>query len=333
MTKALPDRIGEIVPPLLARRWTVADIPDQTGITAVVTGANSGLGLRTAEALAAKGAHVVMACRNELKAATALEQVSAAATGPKPEVLPLDLADLTSVRRAADHLDVRGAPVDLLINNAGVMALPRHLRTADGFDAQFGTNHLGHYALTGRLLPALLRSPNPRVVTVSSIAAWGGMINWLDPNWRIVYLRWLAYSQSKLANLLFTAELDRRARATGTNLTAVAAHPGLSATNLYDAGAEKGTAATFAALQQRLLFALAQSDHRGALPQLYAATTPGLRGNSYCGPAFETFGYPRRTLRNPLAYSRLEARRLWELSEDLTGVSYDWPARANAREV
>ncbi|MEV6768506.1 oxidoreductase [Nocardia sp. NPDC051030] len=311
--------------PLVARRWSADDIPDLTGKTAVVTGANSGLGLRTAEALAAKGAQVLMACRNELKAAAALESVSAAATGPKPEVLPLDLADLTSVRRAADHLDVRGGAIDILVNNAGVMALPGHIRTADGFDAQFGTNHLGHYAFTGLLLPALLRAPSPRVVTVSSVAAWGGVINWPDPNWRVLYIRWLAYSQSKLANLLFSAELDRRARAAGTTLTSVAAHPGLSATNLYDSNGEKGLTATLAALQQRLIVSLAQSDRMGALPQLYAATMPAIPGNAYLGPAFETFGYPRRTLRNPLAYSRLQARALWRLSENLTGIEYPWP--------
>ncbi|MGX1808240.1 oxidoreductase [Nocardia sp. NPDC055321] len=313
-------------PPLIARRWTADDIPDLSGKTAVVTGANSGLGLRTAEALAAKGAHVLMACRNEIKAAAALESVAAGATGPKPEVLPLDLADLGSVRRAADHLDVRGVPIDLLVNNAGVMALPRNARTAEGFDAQFGTNHLGHYALTGLLLPALLRAPAPRVVTVSSIAAWGGAINWLDPQWRVVYLRWLAYSQSKLANLLFTAELDRRARAHGTPLIAVAAHPGLSATNLYESTPESGWTARISALQQRALVGMAQSDRMGALPQLYAATVPGLAGNSYVGPALETLGYPRRTLRNPLAYSRTQAGALWRLSEKLTGVAYDWPA-------
>ncbi|MCU1647022.1 MAG: Protochlorophyllide reductase [Nocardia sp.] len=311
--------------PLIARRWTIDDIPDQTGKTAVVTGANSGLGLRTAEALAAKGAHVLMACRNELKAAAALESVAAAATGPKPEVLPLDLADLTSIRRAADHLDVRGNAIDVLVNNAGVMALPRNVRTVEGFDAQFGTNHLGHYAFTGLLLPALLRAPSPRVVTVSSIAAWGGVINWPDPNWRVLYVRWLAYSQSKLANLLFTAELNRLARQHGTALTAVSAHPGLSATHLYDSGAEKGVSGRLAALQQRALVGLAQSDRMGALPQLYAATMPNLPGNSYLGPAFETFGYPRRALRNPLAYSRTQARALWRLSESLTDIHYPWP--------
>ncbi|MFJ4649940.1 oxidoreductase [Nocardia sp. NPDC088792] len=325
MTEVQSAPTDTATPPFLPRRWTAADIPDQKGRTAVVTGANSGLGLRTAEALAAKGAHVIMACRNELKAAAALESVSAAATGPKPEVLPLDLADLSSVRRAADHLEVRGAAIDILINNAGVMALPRNIRTADGFDAQFGTNHLGHFALTGLLLPTLLRSEDPRVVTVSSVAAWGGFINWSDPNWRVLYVRWLAYSQSKLANLLFTSELHRRARAAGSGLTAVAAHPGLSSTHLYDSDGEKGVGGRLAAAQQRLLVSLAQSDRMGALPQLYAATTPGLRGNAYVGPAFEAFGYPRRALRNPLGYSRLQAGALWRLSERLTDVHYEWP--------
>ncbi|MGW4249621.1 oxidoreductase [Nocardia sp. NPDC004722] len=311
--------------PILPRRWTAADIPDQTGKTAIVTGANSGLGLRTAEALAAKGARVLLACRNEIKAASAVEAVAGAATGPKPEVLPLDLADLSSVRRAADHVDVSVGTVDLLVNNAGVMAVPRS-RTADGFDAQFGTNHLGHFAFTGAILPALLRAPQPRVVNVSSIAAWGGAINPADPNWRVLYLRWPAYAQSKLANLLFTAELDRRARAAGSTLTATAAHPGLSATHLYDRDGERGLAGALAAIPQQLLFALAQPDHMGALPQLYAATTPDLPGNTYIGPGFEFAGYPRRTLRNPLAHSRSYARWLWRLSERLTDTHYPWHA-------
>ncbi|MFQ6397048.1 oxidoreductase [Nocardia sp. KC 131] len=309
--------------PILPRRWTVADIADQSGKTVVVTGANSGLGLRTAEALASKGARVLLACRNQQKAAAALEEVTAVATGPKPEVLPLDLADLSSVRQAAEQIDDTVERLDLLVNNAGVMATPR-ARTVDGFDTQFGTNHLGHFALTGAVLPALLRAERPRVVTVSSIAAWGGMINWLDPNWRRVYLRWPAYIQSKFANLLFTAELDRRARAAGTELLAVAAHPGLSATHLYDLNGEKGAASVFAAIPQAILFALAQPDRMGALPQLYAATAAAIPGNSYLGPGFEFAGYPRRALRNPLAYSRFAAGRLWRLSEKLTDVHYDW---------
>ncbi|WP_433196883.1 oxidoreductase [Nocardia sp. CA-107356] len=309
--------------PILPRRWTVADIADQSGKTVVVTGANSGLGLRTAEALAGRGAHVLLACRNQRKAAAALDAVTAVATGPKPEVLQLDLADLASVRRAAAYVNDTVGRIDLLINNAGVMAVPRS-RTADGFDAQFGTNHLGHFAFTGAILPALLRAGRPRVVTVSSVAAWGGAINWLDPNWERVYLRWPAYCQSKLANLLFTAELDRRARAAGTTLHAVAAHPGISATHLYDLNGEKGVRGILAAIPQTILFALAQSDRMGALPQLYAATVPDLRGNSYVGPGFEVAGYPRRAPRNPLVNSRWTARRLWRLSEQLTGVRYDF---------
>ncbi len=309
--------------PILPRRWTIADIADQSGKTAVVTGANSGLGLRTAEALASKGAHVLLACRNPQKAATALDVVTEVATGPKPEVLQLDLADLASVRRAAEQIDDTIGRIDLLINNAGVMAVPRS-RTVDGFDTQFGTNHLGHFAFTGAILPALLRADCPRVVTVSSVAAWVGLINWFDPNWQRLYLRWLAYSQSKLANLLFTAELERRARAAGSQLRAVAAHPGLSATHLYDRNGEKGVSGFLAAIPQAILFALAQSDHMGALPQLYAATMPDVPGNSYVGPGFEVAGYPRRALRNPLAYRRATARKLWQLSEQLTGVRYDF---------
>ncbi|WP_433681576.1 oxidoreductase [Nocardia sp. CA-119907] len=311
--------------PILPRRWTIADIADQSGKTVVVTGANSGLGLRTAEALAARGAHVLLACRNQEKATAALDAVTAVAAGPKPEVLPLDLADLASVRQAAATVVDTIGRVDLLINNAGVMAVPRS-RTADGFDAQFGTNHLGHFAFTGAILPALLRAERPRVVTVSSVAAWGGAINWLDPNWERLYLRWPAYCQSKLANLLFTAELDRRARAAGTALHAVAAHPGLSATHLYDRNGEKGVGGLLAAIPQTILFAIAQSDRMGALPQLYAATVPDLRGNSYVGPGFELAGYPRRAPRNPLAHSRWTARRLWQLSEQLTGVRYEFSA-------
>lgn len=311
--------------PLLPRRWTVENIPDLSGRTAVVTGANSGLGLRTAEALAGKGARVVLACRNQLKATAALESVAAAATGPKPELLSLDLADLASIRQAAEQLDATVDRLDLLVNNAGVMAVPRS-RTADGFDAQFGTNHLGHFAFTGSVLPALLRAPQPRVVTVSSVAAWGGMINWPDPNWRRFYLRWFAYSQSKLANLLFTAELDRQASKAGATLRALAAHPGVSATHLYDRNGEKGVAGLLAAVPQALLYAMAQSDQMGALPQLYAATMPDLPGNGYVGPGFEFAGYPRRALRNPLAHSRLNARWLWRLSERLTDVHFDWTA-------
>ncbi|NNH70950.1 SDR family NAD(P)-dependent oxidoreductase [Nocardia uniformis] len=310
----------------MPRRWTAAEIPDQTGKTAVVTGANSGLGLRTAQALAAKGARVILACRDAAKATAAVATVADAATAAKPEVLALDLADLASIRRAATQIGESEGMVDLLVNNAGVMAVPRS-RTADGFDTQFGTNHLGHFAFTGLLLPSLLRAPQPRVVTVSSVAAWGGVVNLLDPNWRLLYLRWPAYSQSKLANLLFTAELARRAQAAGTTLTAVAAHPGLSATHLYDGDGERGLIAALAAVPQRILFALAQPDHMGALPQLYAATMPGLPGNAYLGPAFEIAGYPRRTLRSPLAYSHWYARRLWRMSERLTEIRYDWQAR------
>jgi NAD(P)-dependent dehydrogenase (short-subunit alcohol dehydrogenase family) len=309
--------------PIIPRRWTAGDIPDQAGRIAIVTGANSGLGLRTAEALAARGARVLMACRDQEKAAAAWESVASAATGPKPEILALDLADLASVRTAAAHVADTVDRVDVLVNNAGVMATPR-TTTVDGFDTQFGTNHLGHYALTGLLLPTLRRAPAPRVVSVASVAAWFGML-WPDPNWRRFYQRWLAYGQSKFANLLFTAELDRRARAEGSTLTALAAHPGVSATNLYRLhGDPRGVGKLIVQTRNSLSLATAQSDRLGALPQLYAATMPDIAGNTYIGPAFELAGYPRRTVRNPLAHSRRRAARLWRLSEELTGVRYDW---------
>lgn len=186
-------------------RWTAEDIPDQRGRTALVTGANSGLGLETAKALAARGARVLMACRNAQKAAEALDQVSAAATGAAPEVVPLDLADLDSVHDTAKQLVDREPRLDTLVNNAGVMALPLR-RTAQGFEMQFGTNHLGHFALTGRLLPLLLGAGHSRVVTLSSAMHRIGRMRWDDPNWQDGYRKWPAYGQSKLANLLFMSE-------------------------------------------------------------------------------------------------------------------------------
>lgn len=316
-------------------RWTTADIPDQTGRTVVVTGANSGLGLRTAEALAAKGARVLLACRNPQKAADALAAVGAVATDAAPEFVAMDLADLASVRRAADEIAEKVGALDVLVNNAGVMAVPRG-RPADGFELQFGTNHLGHYALTGALLPALLRSSAPRVVTVSSIAHWGGVIRFRDPNWKRFYLRWPAYSQAKLANLMFVSELDRRARSAGTALVSVGAHPGLSDTHLYDVGQETGLRSMVAAVPQAILKAFAQPDALGALPQLRAATAADVRGNDYFGPSgplpgpFEIRGYPKRALRSPLASHTAGAARLWDLSERLTSVTFPWPTQPMA---
>ena len=306
-------------------KWTAADIPDLTGKTFVVTGANSGLGLRSAEALAAKGARVVMACRNPVKAAAALEAVKAKATGAAPVTTALDLASLASVRECAERLSAELGSIDVLMNNAGIMAVPKGT-TEDGFESQLGTNHLGHFALTGLLLPALLAAKEPRVVTVSSNAHKFGRVNLGDLFFeRTRYSRWRAYGQTKLANLLFSAELQRRAVAARTSLTAAAAHPGYAATNLTS-----GPAIGAAVLKPFLAVAdkvAGQPDHMGALPQLYAATMPDVAPDDYWGPdgMREQRGHPTRVSRTKHAQNEDDARRLWERSEELTGVTYLWP--------
>ena len=308
--------------------WTAADIPDQTGRTVLVTGATSGLGLRSAEALAAKGARVLLAGRNPAKLADALEQVRAVASGEAPEGVTLDLADLRSVRAAAEDVDGRAGHLDVLMNNAGVMAVPKAV-TEDGFESQLGTNHLGHFALTALLLPALLRAPAPRVVTTSSGAHRMGRMRWDDLQWeRGRYSRWAAYGQSKLANLLFAFELDRRAGRAGTALCSVAAHPGYAATHLQTAAPELEGNRAKAALFALANGVVAQSDARGALPQLRAATMPDVAGGEYWGPdgPGEVRGSPKRVGATRAATDEAAAARLWDLSEQLTGVTFDWPA-------
>jgi NAD(P)-dependent dehydrogenase (short-subunit alcohol dehydrogenase family) len=309
----------------MAARWTAADIPDQTGRVAVVTGANSGLGLITSRELARAGAEVIMACRNLDKGQTAAEEVSAAASGPQVRLEQLDLADLSSVEAFANRIS--GSPIDLLINNAGLMAPPRRL-TADGFESQIGTNHLGHFALTGRLLPALLAAPEPRVVTVSSQAHRTGKISLSDLQGERRYIRWLAYGQSKLANLMFCFELQRRSSEAGSALRSMAAHPGYSRTNLQFAAPPVYERAIMAVTN----VLVGQSAERGALPSLYAATFPDLPGGSFVGPdgPFESRGYPRVVTAAGRAYDEEMWRRLWEVSEDLTGVRFQFAAAAPA---
>ncbi|TDQ52193.1 oxidoreductase [Actinorugispora endophytica] len=303
--------------------WTRRPLPDRSGTVAVVTGANSGLGLATAHKLAEAGAHVVMASRDEDRGRAAVRDVLRQVPGASVEPGLLDLADLSSVRAFAERLP--HDRLDLLVNNAGVMDIPLR-RTADGFEAQFGTNHLGHFALTGLLLPALLAARGTaRVVTVSSGMHSIGRIVPDDLNWeRRPYRPMRAYGQSKLANLLFTAGLDRRAAEAGADLLSLAAHPGYAATNLQAVGArERGSRlrALVAGAGNRLF---AQSALAGAWPGLHAATAPDVQGGDYFGPRRGHAGPPARASRSAAASDRATARLLWHASEELTTVRYDF---------
>jgi NAD(P)-dependent dehydrogenase (short-subunit alcohol dehydrogenase family) len=296
----------------MAAKWTAAEIPDQSGRTVVVTGANSGIGLVAARELARTGARVVMAVRDVEKGRRAADGFAGAA-----EVRRLDLADLESVRGFAAEFD---GQLDRLINNAGVMAPPRRT-TKDGFELQLGTNHLGHFALTGLLLPRLLEAPEARVVTVSSGAHRIGTIHFDDLQGERHYNNWRWYGQSKLANLMFAFELQRRATEAGAALESTAVHPGYARTNLQFAAPpwyEKGVMA--------VTNLLAQSAEMGALPTLYAATFPELPGGSFVGPDsfMEQRGYPKIVSAAGKAYDEDAWRRLWEVSEELTGVHYEF---------
>ena len=294
-------------------RWSTADIPDQSGRTALVTGANSGLGFHTALQLSRHGARVLMACRDPQRAEAALGRLRLA--GGSAELVSLDLSSLASVAAAATDVAGRVEVLDVLVNNAGVMAPPRRL-TADGFELQLGTNHLGHFALTGQLLPLLLAAPAARVVTVSSGAHRIGRIDFGDLMGERSYRRWAAYGQSKLANLLFTLELDRRY---GGRLTAVAAHPGYAATHLQSGQGSP----LMEALMKVGNATIAQSDADGALPSLYAATAAGVTGGQYFGPALaELRGHPKVVGRSAAAQDAVVADRLWTVSEELTGTAY-----------
>jgi NAD(P)-dependent dehydrogenase (short-subunit alcohol dehydrogenase family) len=297
-------------------------MPAQAGRTAVVTGANSGLGLVVTRELARHGARVVMAARHATRNETAAAAIKAEIPTADLEPARLDLADLESVRSFARDFAAGHDRLDLLINNAGVMAAPRG-RTADGFELQLGTNHLGPFALTGLLLPWLLNRPDARVVTVSSGVHHGGQMAFDDLQGERRYSRWGAYAQSKLANLLFALELDRRLRAAARPLASVAAHPGYAATNLQFSG-PPAYQRPFMWLGNRLF---AQSAEMGALPLLYAATFPQLPGGSYVGPDGIAEGRGHPTLVSPSAAAQDPgtARRLWELSESLTGVRFDLP--------
>jgi NAD(P)-dependent dehydrogenase (short-subunit alcohol dehydrogenase family) len=305
--------------------WSADDIPDLTGRTAVVTGANSGIGYRAALELARHGAAVTLAARDPGRGATALRRLLAEVPAAEVTLAKLDLADLASVRTFAGAYHPE--KLDLLVNNAGVMAPPlRH--TADGFESQFGTNHLGHFALTGLLLPRLLARPGARVVTVTSGVHRAGTIDFDDLDARSGYHKWPAYAQSKLANLLFAFELQRRADAAGADLRSVAAHPGYAATNLQTAGPRLSGSRVGEAGAAFFTRIVGQPDSQGALPTLRAATDPAVRGGEVFGPDgfLELRGAPKQVAVSRRARDRALAERLWTVSEEKTGVS--WPALA-----
>jgi len=303
----------------MVEKWTAADVPDQSGRTAIVTGGNSGLGLEAARGLAAAGADTVLACRNTEKAAAAARSILATAPGATVSVEALDLASLASVREFVARFEAERGGLDLLINNAGVMASPRR-QTVDGFELHLATNHLGPFALTGLLLGRMEGREDARVVTVSSNAHKLGRVNFANLQGERRYFRWNAYAQSKLANVLFALELERRLRAAGSAVKSLAAHPGYAATNLQTAAPPALDRAVFA-VTDRLL---AQNAEMGALPELYAATRPSLDGGLFIGPdGFDQQrGHPKVVRPFPRARSEATAKRLWEVSEELTGVSY-----------
>ncbi|HEY3003348.1 MAG TPA: oxidoreductase [Kribbellaceae bacterium] len=301
--------------------WSTADIPDLSGRRALVTGATSGLGYETALELLRHGAEVLVAARNPAKAADSAAKLTKAA-GRTPTIVELDLADLTSVEKAADQVAKTYDKLDLLVNNAGVMATP-YRQTADGFELQFGTNHLGHFALTGRLLPLLLKAPSSRVVAVSSFMhkAVRGISETDLRQPQSSYSKWVAYSKSKLANVLFMLELDRRARAAGSNLLSVGAHPGYAATHLQAAGPELAGRLRQARVWTGVTKLVAQSAAAGAWPILFAATDPDVRPGAYYGPAFfEYRGTPTVVLPTRMAQDPELAQWLWSWSVEATGV-------------
>jgi NAD(P)-dependent dehydrogenase (short-subunit alcohol dehydrogenase family) len=301
----------------MSAKWTAADVPDQSGRVAIVTGANSGLGYDTAAVLADKGAHVVLAVRNLDKGNEAAGRIRAASTNADVTVQELDLTSLDSIRKASDELRATYSRIDLLINNAGVMYVPNRETTKDGFEMQFGTNHLGHFALTGQLLDNMLPVEGSRVVTISSVGhRILARIHFEDPQLERKYNRVEAYGQSKLANLLFTYELQRRLKQKGTPTVALAAHPGFSDTELMRH--LPGFIPDF------FWRPFTQPADMGALPTLRAATDPGAQGGQYYGPdgIGESRGHPKVVASSAQSHNEDIQRRLWTMSEELTGVTY-----------
>ncbi len=312
-------------------RWTTANIPAQHGKLAYITGANSGIGLHAALELARAGASVILACRDQAKAEAARRRILSQVPAAQLETALLDLSSLASVRAAAQSFLVTRRRLDLLIDNAGIMALPQRRVSPDGFELQLATNHFGHFALTGLLLPAVLQAGQPkpaRIVNVSSNAHHGAIMDFTNLQWERGYKPWLAYRRTKLANLLFGFELQRRLERAQAPAMSVVVHPGVSATNIFAAG--PGSAGGPQAIIGPLILRLfAQSGAQGALPTLYAATAPEIQGGRFYGPdGFrEVRGYPVEVRAEAQAYDETLAARLWQVSEQLTGVRFPLPNR------
>lgn len=299
--------------------FSIDSLPRLDGKRVVITGANSGLGLQTSWMLAARGAHVVMACRSPERAAAAVATVREKAPGATVETAELDLASLASVRACAENLAAGGA-IDVLVNNAGVMALP-YRKTVDGFEMQLGTNHFGHFALTGLLFGAL--STDARVVNIASGMHRAGRMRWDDLDGEKAYDPWPFYGQSKLANLLFTYGMDRRLRARGSAIKSLAAHPGYAATNLQTAGPKMEGSSIKEWLMRFTNVVAAQSDEKGAWPQVYAAAGTTVNSGEYWGPAFlEVWGAPRLSSTSAASLVEADQDRLWSVSQERTGVSF-----------
>jgi len=305
------------------KKWSVVDIPPQQGKIAVVTGANSGVGYHTSRALALKGAKVIMACRDTGKGEEAMQRILNEKPAIGPEVWMLDLAELVSVKSFSEKYSTKHDRLDLLINNAGLMAIP-YVKSVDGFEMQFGVNHLGHFALTARLWPLLRKTAASRIVNVSSSAHHMGRIRYKDIHWENKYRKWGAYSMSKLSNLLFTKELSRRVSRNGNPVTVVSAHPGYSNTELQTKGAIMRGSILGARSFRMANWLAAQSAEKGALPTLYAATAEGVDQDDYFGPGgfMRLKGWPALDRPNSKRVTDDAARELWELSESLTGLEF-----------
>ena len=312
----------------------VATVPDLSGRLAVVTGSNSGLGFGLARRLSAAGADVVMAIRNRAKGEAAIDEIRATVPNAKLTIKPLDLSSLAGVAALGEELNADGRPIDILVNNAGVMTPPQRDTTTDGFELQFGSNHLGHFALTAHLLPLLRAADQARVVSLSSLAARRGRIHFDDPQFEKSYTPMQAYGQSKLAVLMFARELDRRSKEAGWGIVSNAAHPGLTKTNLQISGPSRGrakpsTMERLYTLSWRLTPFLWQEIDEGILPALYAATSPQAEGGAFYGPhgIYEAAGGGVTAAKvPPRARDDADCRQLWEISERLTGVNYQNPS-------